>query len=190
MKHAIIPLLITCLVVLTSMSDCEKNNLFYSTYDNYVSATIDGTTFESKPEGYFSSHPYYPHSIEYTDPELFIFYSSRDLYSKEYSCLLWIRVVAPRPLELHKRYPVNSIIYDGCKLVSHCYIGMSQDGICSYYDAVSGWIEFTSWDDKKYLSGRFEMDCVNEDNEIIEVRDGIFGPIYTENYYDTKNSDE
>ena len=176
MKHAIIPLFITCLVVLTSMSDCEKNNIFYRTDDNYVSATIDGTIFESKPEKHPNSYPYYPHELVIYDSEFF-FGTYRDLWAEKHTCSLFLNAECKESFELNKRYPLISLNNDTPYNLSS-YVEISRDEEFTLYNAISGWVEFTSWDNKKYLSGRFEMDCVNEDNEIIEVRDGIFGPLF------------
>ena len=50
MKLRIIALLISCCILLMSMSGCERNNLIYHTEDNPVSCTIDGIEYKSSPE--------------------------------------------------------------------------------------------------------------------------------------------
>ena len=50
MKLRIIALLISCCILLMSMSGCERINLISHTEDNPVSCTIDGIEYKSSPE--------------------------------------------------------------------------------------------------------------------------------------------
>lgn len=176
MKRKIIPLLISCFVII--ISGCKKN-CFVSTYDNPVSATINGVNYKSRPEQmpifYVGRAPYRLDQYSWG----FTLEFSRELYSDQGSEIyLALNMSGKGNLELNKRYPLPSKYddnYDGLP-VRPIYISEYKEEGLSIHHLVSGWIEFCAIEDNGFISGSFEMDLGDSS---MEVRNGQFGPVLT-----------
>lgn len=167
MKHGIIPLLVSCFVILTSLSECESNNLVHHTVENPVSVTIDGIVYESQPEKILKIGGDAHYLLE--DAGGFTFRIARTISSAEKSYTLYLNVESNEPFEVGKRYD--------CFLESSSIMSISDDGgKWTYHDAVTGWIEFTDFSkgNHYYVSGNFEMDVEDYDESPIELRNGRF----------------
>lgn len=189
MKLRIIPLVISCCIILTSMSECEKNNLVHHTVENPVSCTIDDVIYESSPEEILNVGGDIHHLIEYDWG--FAFDISRRINSEMKSYTLYLNVESREPLEIGKRYPVViSKGEDGTTgeyLGASCLLDNSTDtSSWVYHYAISGWVEFTDFSkgNHYYVSGIFEMQCIDYDDSPIILQNGQFGPVRV--YYNSK----
>lgn len=190
MKLRIIPLFISCCILLTSMSECEKNNLVHHTVENPVSCIIDDVIYESSPEVILNVGGDIHHLIEHDWG--FAFDIRRRINSKLKSYTLYLNVESREPLETGKRYPI--VISKGEDGTTGEYLGPSSllDNSTDtsnwiYHYAISGWVEFTDFSQGNhyYVSGIFEMECIDHDNSPIILRNGQFGPVRV--YYDNMN---
>lgn len=178
MKLNLIPILISWCVTLMFTSKCERDNLFYHTIENPVQCSINGIKYVSSPEKILNYGGDHHQLIEYNSG--FYFKISREIYSKNSSYVLYICVNSEEPFELGKRYPVVTT-ESGLQTIS--------DSIIRHYYSITGWVEFTDFsnDYHCYVSGNFEMDCIDNDDSPITVRNGNFGPVRV-SYNDKKNN--
>ena len=181
MKLRIIPLFISCCMLLTSMSECQKNNIVHHTVENPVSCTIDDVIYESSPEKILNVGGDVHGLFEYDWG--FTFNINRRVNSEIGSYTLYLDVVCGEPFELGKRYPIlvnGEEEYQGPS-------GLLDDSVnWIYHNAISGWVEFTDFSkgNHYYVSGVFEMDCMDHDDSPMILRNGQFGPLRV--YYDSK----
>ncbi len=174
-------------VVLMSIVGCRKIDLgFFKTYEDPVSAVIDGTYYECPPRSMT------PHQHAMTNPRLFLYDDSFEfgltspLQSGDSEVKLMLRVICYEPFERGKRYSVfPEVLRPGDRYLG----GLSGylDGLC---EPVSGWVEFTELnmnDRYKYVTGRFELNCGDE-QFVVEVRDGKFGSMRVD-VYDRRSDD-
>lgn len=184
-KYPII--LVLCVLILTSMSKCEDNNIFHHTVENPVSATIDNIVYYSEPEkilNYGSN----PHFFDQKD-STFAFCLIRELKTEDKSrratsLYISVQTEQSQPFQLNKRYKAfnteeehSNRIYTSTSYISFLYDSLKM----STHYATSGWVEFKELtNDKKSISGIFELDCEDFDGRQIKIRNGTFGPIELE----------
>lgn len=182
MKLRIIPLFISCCILLTSMSECQKNNLVHHTVENPVSCTIDNVTYESSPEKILNIGGDAHRLLEYDWG--FTFNINRCVSSDMGSYRLYLNVVCKEPFELNKRYPVVLNGEDKTLDPSSLLDNSTNASNWIYHNAISGWVEFTDFSKGHhcYVSGIFEMECIDSDDSPIILRNGQFGPVRV--YYD------
>ncbi|MBQ3612871.1 MAG: hypothetical protein II989_02140 [Bacteroidales bacterium] len=183
MRTGIIPILLSGFIVLTSMSECKKHNLLYHLVDNPVSFILNGIQFQSQPER-VNNYGGSAHEFD-TDDNGFFFSMSRELMSETDEYTLHIYLKSTEPFELNKRYSVCEMVDMAENNVGYASLLSFTDGFVAYHDAISGWIEFTdvSKGDHNYISGKFEMNCEDyDDNDLtfMEIRNGQFGPLRVE----------
>ncbi len=177
MKNRIIPILVSCFVILTSLSSCKEYDPFNRTIENPVSVTIDGAIYKSHPERIYSVGGDV-HSLVERDGG-FNFYLARAISSDKKTYTLYLDVTSTEPFELGRRYKFS----ESCSIMSIS----DDDGKWTYHYAETGWVEFTDFskDSHCYVSGIFEMDVADYDESPMELRDGRFGPLRI--YYDYFN---
>lgn len=181
-KLNLIPILLSWCVILMSTSKCDRDNLFYHTIENPVQCSINGIKYVSSPEKILNTSGDYHQFIEYNSG--FYFKISRNIYSKNSSYVLYIYVNSEEPFELGKRYPV--VVKNTTDFFGPSGLQTISDSSLMYYCSITGWVEFTDFsnDYHCYVSGNFEMDCIDNDDSPITVRNGHFGPVRV--YYDDK----
>lgn len=178
MKIKIIPIFITCCILLTSMSECERGNVPLLEYTKYspITAEINGVSFTSGDYTYLAwgGNPF--NFIKFD--EGFGFGILRDIVAGEDEVTIQISIREDVPFELNKKYSLNSqnygkisftengVVYnfistEGNIVFTDCHGG--EDGTSSYI--LSGYFEFTAKDSEKGLT--------------ITVSNGTFDNIWT-----------
>ena len=158
-----------------SLVSCDKNNnLLQHTVDNPVSAEIDGALFQSAPEKILN-YGGDVHQLIESDDE-FVFITARRISSNERSYTIRIEMNHNESFELNKRYTFNGEVTDDYYIIG---LLLDTDEKWLEHGATSGWIEFTELSKgyHTYVSGKFEMECIDSDNSSIEVKNGEFGPL-------------
>ena len=176
MKLRIIALLISCCILLMSMSGCERNNLIYHTEDNPVSCTIDGIEYKSSPERVLNWGGVAHEFSEYDWG--FFFELRRYVDSDKKSYLIVLNVEISESFELGKKYPIN-VRTEEYEYLGAGYLREYSSASTTHY-VISGWVEFTDFYKEYsnyYVSGVFEMDCLDSDDSPLRVRNGQFGPV-------------
>mgnify|MGYP003408877919 FL=1 len=168
----IITFLMATIFLLTS---CEMDvDVMHHIVENPVSAEIAGKVFQSEPEKVLRVGGNV-HQLLEQDHE-FVFVAVRRINSDDRSYTLHIEMVHNESFELNKRYTFIGEETDDCYTIG---LLLDTDEKWVEYKASSGWIEFTdlSKGSHTYVSGKFEMECKDSDNNTIEVKNGQFGPL-------------
>ena len=176
MKLRIIALLISCCILLMSMSGCERINLISHTEDNPVSCTIDGIEYKSSPERVLNigggAHEFFEFDWG------FFFELRRYVDSDMKSYLIVLNVEISESFELGKKYPIN-VRTEEYEYLGAGYLREYSSASTTHY-VIAGWVEFTDFYKEYsnyYVSGVFEMDCLGSDDFPLRVRNGQFGPV-------------
>ena len=164
-RKSILFLLLASVIILTSMSQCYKENW------ERIDVELNGVPY------YFSALNFYPTGarnrpvFRRTD-EGFIFKIRRDLESADgQSVNLSLSIVSDEPFELHRQYP-----FDDSQAELIVPIPDGDGGVLGYFfqNTPGGYVEFTEYDEV-CLSGRFEFTAVNSElDSVICVTNGTF----------------
>lgn len=183
MKRKILPLLISCVIVFTSLSECRDYSFLYNTYENPISAEVNEVKFKSEPEQVYPNREALSNPMQLYDWG-FHFQITRELHSESAETIsLSLNLISYDSLELNKRYPILTTEITEPRF-------FFRSNLCTMTNrctAIWGWIEFTMIEDG-HASGRFEADFA-EDDTLLEVRNGQFGPLKVYFTDDRQNTD-
>lgn len=168
MKRSFIPLLLASVIILTSMSDCVKEE-----DRGLVSLDLDGRTYSrQEPIFYFRELMYANFRLEETS---FLFTISETFPPYEGDefehFILSLSLNEDEPFELYRRYPLGE---DNSGRISLVVPTGVDSGTSVSFSSQDGYVEFTEYDGEE-LSGKFEFTAVNhETDSIVYVTNGVF----------------
>lgn len=180
MKHGITPLLVSCFVILTSLSECEPGALIITTKYAPVSAELNGVLFTSDSVTYLWNSSA-ADLLKYEDS--FTFGFNRHISSSDTSEVsIGITLFEEVPFELNREYRLGTEDDEKYGRISF----FSDDGgsYRSYrFISSEGYVVFTecTGTSKYCLSGYFEFTAVDSQNDsTIVVTNGTFENLYTQ----------
>ncbi len=180
----IIAFLVTSFIILTSMSDCVKNEWLHNVNDIYISVNVDGRTYQMTEIDYGF--------LNKTDPSGKGYYHDK---WREEGAIFGFRVIDPPYVgddenapdikyslcikseggfELDKWYPLCDTKFD-----SDIEVFIQEEKNYRLYKITEGMMRLTRFDKKGsfyYFDGEFWFTAVNPDDEMDVVRgtDGVF----------------
>ena len=172
MKHRIIPLLISCFVILTSMSECKKGEVLFLTHVEYspINAELNGVLFTSGDYVYrnWGGSPF-----DFVDDESEFYFSFyRYIASEDDEVRISLFMHETTPFELNKKYELSS------EEAKRATISFKENGVDYRFRSIEGYIVFTECkrgDTSCIMSGYFEFTAVDSNNGLtLEVTNGIF----------------
>ena len=178
MKHRIIPLLISCFVILTSMSECQKGEIWFLNYVDYspINAELNGVLFTS---GYYKYSGWCMSPFCFTtDYETGFYFSfDRDIVSGDDKALISLFMRETTPFELNRKYEL------GTEKTKGATVSFKKNGVSYVFSSIEGYIVFTECKRGSAghsLSGYFEFTAVNEElGMTISVTNGTFENLWT-----------
>lgn len=180
MKHHIIPLLIACFMILTSMSECRNVDfdLFQETLYSPVNAELNGIPYTSGEYTYKCGFYYDDRNpFRFSEHESgFEFSFDRDIVSDDGSVAIFMNLRSELPFELNRQYAIGTNLKDG-----YAGIILKEDGARYTFMSTGGYVVFTerTGDNPYVLSGRFEFTARNEKKDsVINVTNGTFENLY------------
>lgn len=189
-----IPLLFTCLIVLTSMSDCEK---WYENNEESIYVDVNGKTLGyTMPHSFILGGGYVFASVRHWDEDSLAFWinaSPVTIFENKYKDAIDYNVCihTKGDIELNKWYPL--------------FRRERKDTDCNYalwyiggdiYSILDGSLKITKIEDgrremKKY-SGEFWFNAVNDNDpdDILIAKKGWFKNLRAHEYFDNKQKEE
>ena len=176
-RKSILFLLLASVIILTSMSQCYKENW------ERIDVELNGVPYHHSSMNFYPTGGRYQPVFRRTD-EGFIFKIRRDLESAdEQSVNLSLSIVCDEPFELHRQYPFDGQGDSQAELIVPIPDG--DGGVLGYFfqNTPGGYVEFTEYDEV-CLSGRFEFTAVNSElDSVIYVTGGTFDDVDVVRFY-------
>ena len=186
MKHSFAPLLMTSVIILTSLSDCDPDdghNPYDPIFYTPISAEINGILYSDIYEGKYevtdldsnrciSTSPHAFYRINYDNKFLYFDIRARKLTS-ESGDTLFLGLYSQTNntgFALNSKYKLDAGFgwYD------------FETNLFSWYDSTDGWIQFTTIG-RKRIGGRFEFIVKDPktDSILFDINNGMFYlPLY------------
>ena len=170
MKRSFIPLLLASVIILTSMSECDKENW------ERVNVKLNGVQY-----GYSSMNFHHTGGKDFPVLQLtddgFSFEISRTLSSADGQTVQFqLSMDCDEPFELYHPYPFEQQGNSQASLLVWVPDGENEFIGYHFSNTSDGYVEFTEYaGDHSNLFGRFEFTAVNSElDSTIYVSDGIF----------------
>lgn len=181
MKFRIIPLLVSCFLLLTSMSECKSGDVPFIEFTRYspICAELNGVMFTSGDYTYLTWGGSQFNLTKFENEFWFSFY--RDIASEKDEVTIQISLHENAPFELNKKYRLDSL--DNLKFGK---ISFTENGVAYNFISTEGYIVFTEClggEDgigSYNVSGYFEFTAVDSEKGLsITVTNGTFENIWT-----------
>ena len=177
MKRSFIPLLLASVIILTSMSECDKENW------ERVNVKLNGVQY-----GYSSMNFHHTGGKDFPVLQLtddgFSFEISRTLSSADGQTVQFqLSMDCDEPFELYHPYPFNQQGNSQASLLVWVPDGENEFIGYHFSNTSDGYVEFTEYDEV-CLSGRFEFTAVNSElDSVIYVTSGTFEDVDVVRFY-------